>query len=148
MNIKASRIWSLEVGKGPAEHGVYRDGNLYLAPTYNFEFWKVDPEKGSILKSFKMPGHVWGAPWVDETALYGASTEGYAVKFSLEGDILWKSNLGLGHFFSEAVTETWSKYIAVQFAKGIAILDKSMEKLCGVTSGIPRCKRGKSLLLT
>ena len=54
------RIWSLEVGVGPAEHGVYRKGFLYLAPTFRDEFWMVDAESGKILKTFKMPDHVWG----------------------------------------------------------------------------------------
>jgi len=124
LKLKAKRIWKLEVGIGPAEHGVYKNGFLYLAPTFRDEFWKVDPEKGTILKIFKMPGHVWGAPWVDETGIYGASTGGHIVKFSSEGETIWKSNPGLGDFTSEAVTEAWGGCIAVQFPKGIAIIDK------------------------
>ncbi|HIE19261.1 TPA: hypothetical protein EYP75_06005, partial [Candidatus Bathyarchaeota archaeon] len=61
LKLKVDMIWKLEVGVSPAEHGVYKDGFLYLAPTFRDEFWKVDPEKGHIVKVFKMPGHVWGA---------------------------------------------------------------------------------------
>jgi len=125
LRINVEYAWRLDVGVGPAEHGVYVDGYLYLAPTFRDEFWKVNPETGTILKRYKMLGHVWGAPWVDETGIYGASTGGYIVKFSLNGEVLWKSNPGLGDFTSEAVTEAWGEYIAVQFPRGIAVLDKS-----------------------
>ena len=91
MKLKVNMIWKLEVGVSPAEHGVYKDGFLYLAPTFRDEFWKVVPEKGEIVKVFKMPGHVWGAPWVDDTGIYGASTGGDIIKFSPGGEALWKS---------------------------------------------------------
>ncbi|MCD6469267.1 PQQ-binding-like beta-propeller repeat protein [Candidatus Bathyarchaeota archaeon] len=129
MKLKVEEIWRLKVGVGPAEHGVYKNGYLYLAPTFRDEFWKVDPEKGVILKAFKMPSHVWGAPWVDETSLYGASIGGHIVKFSLDGEVLWKSNPSLGDFTSEAVTEAWGGCLAVQFPKGLAVLDKSGGKI-------------------
>jgi len=131
MRLAVSRVWRLEVGTSPAEHGVYKGGNIYLAPTFRDEFWKVEAEKGEVLATFKMPGNVWGAPWVDNTGLYGASTGGHIVKFSLDGDILWKVDLylSLGHFLSEAITEAWGKCIAVQFPKGIAVLDKNEGKV-------------------
>ena len=124
LKLKVDLIWKLEVGVSPAEHGVYKDGFLYLAPTFRDEFWKVDPEKGEIVKVFKMPGHVWGAPWIDDTGIYGASTGGDIIKFSPGGEALWKSNPGLGDFTSEAVTEAWGECIAVQFPKGITLLNK------------------------
>jgi len=124
LELKVERIWSLEVGVGPAEHGVYRKGFLYLAPTFRDEFWMVNAESGKILKTFKMPDHVWGAPWVDETGIYGASLGGHVIKFSSDGEILWKSNPELGDFKAEAVTEAWSEFLAVQFLRGIAILRK------------------------
>jgi len=125
LKLKAEEAWKLEVGVSPAEHGVYKDGHVYLAPTFRDEFWKIDPKTGTILKTFKMPGHVWGAPWIDNTGIYGASTGGDILKFSSEGKIVWKSNPGLGDFTAEAITEAWGECIAVQFPRGISLLDKS-----------------------
>lgn len=85
MKVSAIDAWKLDVGVGPAEHGVYVDGYLYLAPTFRDEFWKVDPETGAILDRFRMPGHVWGAPLVDESGIYGASTGGDVIKFRHDG---------------------------------------------------------------
>lgn len=143
MKLEVSKIWSLEVGVGPAEHGVYKGGFLYLAPTFRDEFWKVDPERGVILKVFKMPGHVWGAPWVDGTGIYGASTGGHIVKFSLDGKILWEINPSLGDFIAEAVTEAWGECLAVQFPKGIAILDKNEGEILWCDEWNPEAAAGQ-----
>jgi len=124
LKLKINEAWKLEVGVSPAEHGVYKNGFLYLAPTFRDEFWKVDPERGCIVKVFKMPGHVWGAPWVDATGIYGASTGGDIIKFSSDGKTVWKYNPGLGDFTSEAITEAWDECIAAQFPKGVALLEK------------------------
>jgi outer membrane protein assembly factor BamB len=125
LRIKVEDAWRLEVGVSPAEHGVYVDGYLYLAPTFRDEFWKVNPETGTILKRFKMPGHVWGAPWVDESGLYGASTGGTVARFSPEGEAVWKVNPGLGDFTSEAVAEAWGECLAVQYPRGIVLIKKA-----------------------
>jgi len=143
MRLEVERVWRLEVGTGPAEHGVYKDGYIYLAPTFRDEFWKVDPEKGEVLRTFKMPGHVWGAPWVDETDVYGASTGGHIVKFRLDGNILWKANPGLGDFTSEAVTEAWDRCIAVQFPRGVALLDKSDGEVLWCDEWSPEAQAGQ-----
>jgi outer membrane protein assembly factor BamB len=125
LNLKVEHAWRLEVGVSPAEHGAYVDGYLYLAPTFRDEFWKVNPETGTILQRFKMPGHVWGAPWVDRSGLYGASTGGTIAKFSPDGQVIWSSNPGLGDFTSEAVAEAWGECLAVQYPRGIALVDKA-----------------------
>lgn len=77
-----------------------------------------------MLNEFIMPGHTWGAPWVEEKSLYGASMGGYVRRFLLDGRIVWTINPGLGDFISEAITEAWRSYIAVQFRKGIALVRK------------------------
>ncbi|MEM2448250.1 MAG: PQQ-binding-like beta-propeller repeat protein, partial [Candidatus Bathyarchaeia archaeon] len=125
MNVSIKELWSLEVGVGPAEHGVYKFGYLWLSPTFKNQFWKVDPETGSILKTYDMPGNVWGAPWVDENRLYGASTKGFVKCFTHNGEVVWNVNPNLDDFLAEAITEAWSRYIAVQFPMGLAIIRKS-----------------------
>jgi outer membrane protein assembly factor BamB len=125
MEVYIEKLWSLEVGVGPAEHGVYKFGYLWLSPTFKNQFWKVDPETGSILRTYSMPGNVWGAPWVDENHLYGASTEGSVKCFTHDGEVVWTVNPGLSEFIAEAITEAWGRYIAVQFPKGLAVIRKS-----------------------
>lgn len=125
LNVSIEELWSLEVGVGPAEHGVYKSGYLWLSPTFRNQFWKVDPETGSILKTYDMPGNVWGAPWVDENHLYGASTGGFVKCFTHNGEVVWTVNPHLDDFLAEAIAEAWSRYIAVQFPIGLAIIRKS-----------------------
>ncbi len=48
MNISIEGLWSLEVGVGPAEHGVYKFRYLWLSPTFRSQFWKVNPETGLL----------------------------------------------------------------------------------------------------
>ena len=122
--VLAREVWKLKVEKGPSEHGVYKFGYLWLAPTFMNEFWKVDPDRGAVVGRFQMPGIVWGAPWVDEDALYGASGGGFVRKFGMDGREVWTVNPGLGDFTAEAVVEAWNRYLAVQFPKGLAVLDK------------------------
>ena len=122
--VLAREVWKVKVEKGPSEHGVYKLGYLWLAPTFMNEFWKVDPDRGAVVGRFQMPGIVWGAPWVDEDALYGASGGGFVRKFGMDGREVWTVNPGLGDFTAEAVVEAWSRYLAVQFPKGLAVLDK------------------------
>jgi len=73
--VLAREVWKLKVEKGPSEHGVYKLGYLWLAPTFMNEFWKVDPDKSVVVGRFRMPGVVWGAPWVDRM-LYMVPLEG------------------------------------------------------------------------
>ncbi|RLF23780.1 MAG: hypothetical protein DRN15_04755 [Thermoprotei archaeon] len=123
--LEINEKWRLPVGVGPAEHGVYKLGRLWLAATYRNAFWEVDPESGRVLREFIMPGQVPGAPWVERDGLYGVSQGGHVRRFSLKGEILWTVNLDLGEFIGEAITEAWKEYIAVQFKNGIAIIRKS-----------------------
>ncbi len=124
MKIEIVEKWKLSVGKSPAEHGVYKLGYLWLAPTFRNAFWKVDPENGKVVRKFVMPDNVWGAPWVEKERIIGASLGGYIRCFNQEGDILWTVNPKLGNFISESITEAWEKYVAVQFSKGVAIVRK------------------------
>ncbi|MEM1607327.1 MAG: hypothetical protein QXW55_04820 [Candidatus Bathyarchaeia archaeon] len=84
------------------------NGYLYLAPTFRDEFWKVKPETGTIVERYEMPGHVWGAPLVDISGIYGASTGGYVIKFRQDGSVVWRVNTGLGDFIAEAIVEAWA----------------------------------------
>ncbi|MEM1602303.1 MAG: PQQ-binding-like beta-propeller repeat protein [Candidatus Bathyarchaeia archaeon] len=129
LKVNVTNIWRLGVGVGPAEHGVYVGGYLYLAPTFRNEFWKVDPESGAILKRYCMPGNVWGAPLVDESGVYGASTGGYVTKFTHDGSVVWQTNSGLGDFIAEAIVEAWDKCLAIQYPRGISIIDKATGKI-------------------
>ncbi|MEM1997866.1 MAG: PQQ-binding-like beta-propeller repeat protein [Candidatus Bathyarchaeia archaeon] len=143
MKMSAIDVWKLDVGVGPAEHGVYVDGYLYLAPTFRDEFWKVDPETGAILDRFRMPGHVWGAPLVDGSGLYGASTGGDLIKFRHDGVVVWRVNTGLDDFIAEAVVEAWGKCLAVQYPKGIALVDKAAGEILWVDEWSPEAPGGQ-----
>jgi len=143
VKIDVSNSWRIEVGVGPAEHGVYVDGYLYLAPTFKSEFWKVDPETGTILYKYSMPGYVWGAPLVDRSGLYGASMGGDVVKFGSNYDIVWKVNTGLGDFIAEAVIEAWGRCLAVQYPRGIAIIDKGSGEILWIDEWVPEVPRGQ-----
>ncbi len=135
--------WRLPVGIGPAEHGVYKFSKLWLAATYRDSFWEVDPRTGRVICEFRMPGHVWGAPWVESDSLYGASLGGYVRRFSLEGTPLWTINPGLGDFIAESITEAWGRYLAVQFKNGIAILEKDKGRVLWRDAWTPEVAAGQ-----
>ncbi|RLI26458.1 hypothetical protein DRO57_01065 [Candidatus Bathyarchaeota archaeon] len=125
MKFLIEELWSLDVGVGPAEHGVYKFGYLWLSPTFRNQVWKVDPATGKVLQVFSMPGKVWGAAWVDRDAVYSASDDGSVRRFTHDGEVVWSVNPGLGGFIAEAIVEAWNRYLAVQFPNGLAVLRKS-----------------------
>ena len=135
--------WKLDVDSGPAEHGVYKYGALWLAPTFLKEYWKVDPERGVILQKFPMQGIVWGAPWIDKDGVYGATEGGVIRKFNHKGEIVWTIRTDLGDFIAESITEAWGKYIAVQFPKGIALVDKERGEVVWSDEWSPEGRSGQ-----